>query len=75
MGDCDYSVPSKGIACPSSGGRNELELATAVARVPTGNLILILSELWGGIKNTNKISRKHRTLNIERRRLPLSLTR
>jgi hypothetical protein len=39
MGDCDYSVPSKIFACRFSGGRNELEMATANALNPNHNPI------------------------------------
>src|SRR5205823_14590558 len=42
MGACDYSVPSKIFACRFSGGRNELEMATANALNPNRNPIRIL---------------------------------
>ncbi len=86
MGNCNYSVPSKDIVSASSGGCNELEMATADARataialVPIRNPILILSGLprWIKNKNTNKIRKKLQTevvliserLNGRRRRGP-----
>jgi hypothetical protein len=78
MGDCDYSVPSNGIACPLSGGRIELESALANSLVPTRNSILILSGLRRWIKNMNmnKIRKKtegcpiNDPLNGRRRNVP-----